>query len=80
MAKEVMPQQIQNAVKAGFDRGKKYRAASSMFVKEFVGEYYRQSMGVTGEEPINMLFHTLKSFIPTMVMRNPVNKIITQFT
>lgn len=79
MAKEVTPQQVQNAVKAGFKRMEKYRAASVMFVKEFVGEYYRQTEGITGEEPINMLFHTLKSFIPTMVMRNPVNKIVTQF-
>lgn len=80
MPTEISPQQIQTAVKAGFDRMRKYRMATAMFVKEFVGEYYRQTEGLTGDEPLNLLFQTLRATIPTLVSQNPVNRITSQYT
>lgn len=79
MQESVSPRKIQLVVKKGFDRMQNYRRASAMFVKEFAGHYYRQEKGLTGEEPINLIFHTIRTMVPNLVMKNPVNKIITPY-
>ncbi len=80
MAEIVTPQKIQMAVKRGFERMKRYRRARAMFIKEFVGSYYRNVQGLTGDEPINLIFHTIRTIVPNLVMKNPVNELITRFT
>lgn len=72
------PRRIQVAVKDGFDRLNRYRRARAMFVRQFVGQYYSSARGVTGDEPINLLFHTIRTLVPNLVMRNPVTKVTTQ--
>lgn len=80
MPEEVMPQKIQLVAKAGFERMKNYRRATAMFVKEYAGYYYRQSKGLTGEEPINLIFNTIRAMVPNLVMQSPINQVTTKFT
>lgn len=77
----ITPQRIQLSCRRGFERLRRYRAACAFFVKEYVGSFYRSEggTGTTGDEPINLLFHTLRSFVPTLVMQNPINEITTDF-
>lgn len=79
MAEQVSPAKIQQTVKQGFERLKNYRAATAMFVKEYAGHYYRNAQGLTGEEPINLIFNTIRAMVPNLVMKNPVNQIVTPY-
>lgn len=79
MPAEVTPAKFQNVVKRGFERTQKYRKARAMFMKEFVGQYYRDKRGLSGDEPLNLLFRTLSSFIPSLVMQSPINEVSTQY-
>lgn len=79
MPAEVTPAKFQNVVKRGFERQQNYCKARAMFIKEFVGQYYRSKMGLSGDEPLNLLFRTLSSFIPSLVMQSPINEVSTQF-
>lgn len=72
------PRKIQLAVKDGFDRLNKYRRARAMFIRQFVGQYYSSVRGVTGDEPINLLFHTIRTLVPNLVMKNPITRVTTQ--
>ena len=80
MPETVTPQKIQMAVKRGFERMKRYRRARAMFIKEFVGSYYRNTRGLTGDEPINLIFHTIRTIVPNLVMKSPVNELTTRYT
>lgn len=80
MAETVTPQKIQMAVKRGFQRMQRYRRARAMFIKEFVGSYYRNTRGLTGDEPINLIFHTIRTIVPNLVMKSPVNELTTRYT
>ncbi len=75
---EVTARKLSMAVKAGFDRLKTYRRARAMFIKEYVGSYYLKNKGMTGEQPINLVFSAIKTILPNIVMKNPVNKVITE--
>ncbi len=74
----VQPAKLQVAVKRAFQRSRRYRKARAMFIKEYVGQYYLKQHGLTGDQPINLLFHTIRSLVPNLVMRNPVNKLETK--
>ncbi len=80
MPENVTPAKVQTIVKRGFERIYQYRKARAMFIKEYVGTYYRTTMGMTGDEPINLIFQTIRSWVPNLVMKNPVNRIITPYT
>jgi len=77
---EINAVKMQSVVKAGFGRLKAYRAARAMFLREFVGQYYNKFNGLTGEEPINLIFHTIRTFVPNLVLSSPVNQVYTQYT
>jgi len=79
MPTEVTPQKVQLTVKRGFERMKQYRRARVMFIKEFVGQYYKEYSGLTGNEPINLIFHTIRSIVPNLVMKEPINELITEY-
>jgi len=72
------PRRVQLAVKNGFDRLRRYRKARAMFIKEYAGQYYASVKGMTGDSPINLIFHTIRTLVPNLVMQNPVNKVTTQ--
>lgn len=79
MPANVTPNKIQNVVKRGFERMRSYRKARAMFIKEFAGQYYCDHKGVSGDEPLNLLFRTLSTFIPNLVMQNPVNEVTSEY-
>lgn len=78
LVEEIVPQKVHQVVKQGFERVKRHRVAAAMFIKEYVGHYYRENYGMTGEEPINLIFHTIRSTVPNLVMQNPINEITTK--
>lgn len=73
-----MPRKVQLAAKEGFDRLQRYRRARAMFIREFVGQYYANSKGVTGDAPINLIFHTIRTLVPNLVMKNPITRVSTE--
>jgi hypothetical protein len=77
MADVIDPSKYQGIVKQGYERMACYRAATAMFIKEYVGDYYRNKYGMTGAEPLNLVFHNIRTMVPNLVMQNPVNKVTT---
>ncbi len=69
---------LQQAVKAGFERVKIYRGQRAMFIKEFCGQYFKNAKGLTGDTPINLLFTTIRAYIPNLVMKTGINKVTTE--
>lgn len=80
MAEKIInPSQVQQAVKAGFERLKKYRKARAMFIKAYVGQYYQQEFGLTGNEPLNLMFAAIRAIVPNIVNNNPACKITSDY-
>lgn len=77
MIAELSPMKIQGVVKHGFDRLRVFRHARAMFIKEFCGQYYSKHSGMTGDQPINLLFSAIRSIVPAIVSRNPRNQVTT---
>ena len=73
----ISPRKIQEVVKSGFRRMEIYRRTRAMFVKAYVGQYYTKEYGITGDQPINLLFSAIRSIVPTIVSKNPRNKVVT---
>ncbi len=73
----INPRRVQEVAKQGFERTKYYRRATAMFTKAYVGNYYSKQHGLTGEQPINLIFAAIRSLIPNIVMQNPINEVIT---
>lgn len=72
------PKTVQNAVKKGFDRLKNYRNARAIFIKEFTGQYFKVAgETLTGDTPINLLFSTIRAYVPNLVMKSPLNDVTT---
>lgn len=74
---QVSPSKVQSVVKAGFERMKRIRQIRAMFIAEAVGQYYRESFGMTGREPLNLIFSALRTIIPNIVSRNGFTKVST---
>lgn len=79
MPEEIIPSRVQTTVRRGFERMQQYRRARAMFVKEFVGQYYQGKRGLTGNEPINLIFHTIRTMVPNLVMQSPITDVVTDF-
>lgn len=71
------PRKLQGAVKKGLDRIKTYRNTRALFIKEFAGQYFRETKGLTGDTPINLLFSTIRAYVPNLVMKSPINDVTT---
>lgn len=71
------PRKIALVVKNGFQRLRRYRRARAMFIKQYVGQYYASRKGMTGDEPINLIFHAIRTLVPNLVMKNPITKVVT---
>jgi len=78
MPEGITPAKIQNVVKRGFERIQNYRKARAMFLREYVGQYYRDKQGISGDEPINLIFNTVKTYVPNMVMQNPITEVSSE--
>ncbi len=77
MINEVTPLKVQEVVRTGFNRLQTYRRARAMFIRAYVGQYYTKKYGLTGDQPINLLFSAVRSIVPTIVSRNPRNSVTT---
>lgn len=73
----VKPRKVQEVVKSGYERLQKFRKARAMFIREAVGQYYADEYGVTGEQPLNLIFSAIRAMIPVIVSRNPINQVET---
>ena len=79
MAKEITPQQVQNIVILGFKRMEHFNKVQAMLVKSYVSHYYRETYGIEGSEPLNLVFNTVAAYIPTLIMKNPMTKVVTPY-
>jgi len=79
MSEIVTPSKFANSVRQGFQRLKTYRKARALFIREYIGQYYRDEQGLTGDEPINLIFHAIRSLVPNLVMQTPSNIVRSKY-
>lgn len=72
------PETLQNLVEKGIQRTLRYRKARLQFIREFTGQYFKSAAGLLDEEPMNLLFSTVRAYVPNLVQRYPVNRITTE--
>jgi len=72
------PKILQSALREGITRKRRYLRSRAMYIKDYVGQYYSAEAGLTADQPINMIFVTLRALIPNLVQKNPTNEVITE--
>ena len=77
MPTELTASKISEAVKEGFGRLRQFRKMRVMFIKDYLSQYMLQHGGLTGDKPIGLVFMTIRALVPNLVLKNPVNKVIT---
>ena len=78
MAKSVQPEQIEQIVILGFKRMDHFRKVTAMMFKSYVPVYYQMEKG-TCAEPLNLVFNTVRAYVPNLVMQNPITHVITPY-
>lgn len=78
MAK-VEPQQIEEIIIQGFKRVERFRKVTAMMFKSYVPVYYQIQKG-TCTEPLNLVFNTVRAYVPNLVMDNPITHVTTPYT
>ncbi len=78
MPEEVFPRKFAYVVKQGFDRVRRYRKARALLIRAYVGKLYADSHGITGDEPLNLIFNAIRSTIPNIIQKHGANKITTE--
>jgi hypothetical protein len=78
MAKSVQPEQIEQIVILGFKRMEHFRKVTSMMFKSYVPVYYQMEKG-TCTEPLNLVFSTIRAYVPNLVMQNPITHVLTPY-
>lgn len=71
---------IEEIVMLGFDRVEKFNKVTQMMFCSYVPEYYRRDQAVDVAEPINLVFNTIRAYVPNLVMKNPITGVTTPFT
>jgi len=79
MAKQVTEQQVQNIVILGFKRMEHFNKVQAMLFKSYVSHYYRETFGIEGSEPLNLVFNTITSYVPNLVMQNPITEVVSPY-
>ena len=69
---------VSEACKEGFDRLQNFRKMRAMFIKDYLSQYMLEEYGLTGEKPINLVFLTIRTLLPNLVLKNPLNKTTTK--
>ena len=72
---ELVPKRIALAAKQGMERMGRHRRARAMFISSYVGQYFRDARGITGKQPINLVYNAIRSIVPQYVMRNPITQV-----
>lgn len=78
MAEILTPRDLQGAAAQSIQRMKRYVRARGMFIKEYVGQYYNQYQGLTGEEPLNLIFNAVRIIVPQYIMKYPAHDVTTE--
>lgn len=79
MSVELTAKVVSDTVKEGFERMRRYRRARALFIKDYVGHYFRAEHGMTGEMPINLVFLAIHALVPSLIQREGFNKVLTDF-
>lgn len=79
MPTNITPQDLQQAALKGILRLQHYRNARSMYLKQYVGQYYQSKRGMTGEIPVNLLYNAIRIMVPNLVMQNPKFEVETRY-
>ena len=77
MAVELTAGKISDSVKAGFDRFKRFRLARASHIRAYVGDYFEKESGLTGDQPLNLVFLAIRSLIPNLVQKEGLNRVLT---
>lgn len=75
----VSPEKVQNIVRLGFRRLDHFRKVRAMMFKSYVGQYYRETKGIEGDEPLNLVFNTIRAYVPNLVSQTPISQITTPY-
>lgn len=78
-SEKVFPRHFAEIVLNGFYRSKRYRKARAMIIKEAVGQYYTSDKGISGDQPLPLLFRAIQNLIPSLVARSGVNEVVTDY-
>jgi len=78
MATSIQPEQIEQIVILGFKRIEHFRKVTAMMFKSYVPVYYQMEKG-TCTEPLNLVFNTIRAYVPNLVMQNPITHVITPY-
>ena len=78
MAISIQPEQIEQIVIIGFKRMDHFRKVTAMMFKSYVPVYYQMEKG-TCTEPLNLVFNTIRAYVPNLVMQNPITHVITPY-
>ena len=79
MPSSVTPEQIEQIVILGFDRVEKFNRVTRMMFKSYVPQYYQMEKADDIAEPINLVFNTIRAFVPNLVMLNPITRVTTPY-
>lgn len=79
MPEKITPNQIETVVELGFKRMERFAKVTQMFFKSYIPVYYQMEKG-TCTEPLNLVFNTIRAYVPNLVMQNPITHVTTPFT
>ena len=79
MPELITPTQIEELVILGFKRMERFNNVTRMLFKSYIPEYYQRDCAKDVDEPINLVFNTIRAFVPNLVMRNPITHVTTPY-
>lgn len=78
MPEYVNEKKIQLAVKEGYNRMARFRKARMAFIRQYVGQWYAGESVTVGDEPLNFIYHVIRSLVPNLITRNPTSRVTTE--
>lgn len=72
---ELVPKKMAEAARQGMRRMRVHQRNRAMFIKAYVGQYFEETHGMTGDMPINLVYNAIRAIIPQYVMRNPITDV-----
>ena len=78
MPSNVTPGKLEEIAELGFKRVETFSKRVSLMFKEYVPEIFRMEKGEV-QEPINLIFNTIRAYVPNLVMQEPITNVITPY-
>lgn len=79
MPANITPQKLQQSVQVGFKRVKNFCRVRSVFLRNYVGQYYDRDHGAIGDEPLNLIFNAIRVIVPNLVMSFPKHGVKSEY-